>query len=102
MPTLRKVASGVRGIATVLTMKVYGATALGAKPSFTTSWISWAVSIRLAFVSIIPRSGQPTSKQDALEGIKNSEIQEIHQIQGALKRIAGRYLWFLCPVRRRY
>ena len=26
--------------------------------------------------------------QDALEGIKNSEIQEIHQIQGALKRIA--------------
>jgi DnaK suppressor protein len=26
--------------------------------------------------------------QDALEGIKNSEIQEIRQIQGALKRIA--------------
>jgi DnaK suppressor protein len=26
--------------------------------------------------------------QDALEGIKNSEIQEIHQIRGALKRIA--------------
>ena len=26
--------------------------------------------------------------QDALEGIKNSEIQEIHQIQGTLKRIA--------------
>lgn len=26
--------------------------------------------------------------QDALEGIKNSEIQEIHRIQGALKRIA--------------
>ena len=26
--------------------------------------------------------------KDALEGIKNSEIQEIHQIQGALKRIA--------------
>jgi DnaK suppressor protein len=26
--------------------------------------------------------------QDALEGIKNPEIQEIHQIQGALKRIA--------------
>jgi DnaK suppressor protein len=26
--------------------------------------------------------------QDALEGIKNSEILEIHQIQGALKRIA--------------
>src|SRR5258708_13210893 len=25
--------------------------------------------------------------QDALEGIKNSEIQEIRQIQGALKRI---------------
>ena len=27
--------------------------------------------------------------QDALEGIKNSEIQEVHQIQGALRRIAG-------------
>ncbi len=26
--------------------------------------------------------------QDALEGIKNSEIQEVHQIQGALRRIA--------------
>jgi RNA polymerase-binding transcription factor len=26
--------------------------------------------------------------QDALEGIKNSEIQEIRQVQGALKRIA--------------
>jgi DnaK suppressor protein len=26
--------------------------------------------------------------QDALEGVKNSEIQEIHQIQGTLKRIA--------------
>src|SRR5258705_13085522 len=26
--------------------------------------------------------------QNALEGIKNSEIQEIRQIQGALKRIA--------------
>jgi RNA polymerase-binding transcription factor len=26
--------------------------------------------------------------QDALEGIKNSEIQEIHQIQETLKRIA--------------
>jgi DnaK suppressor protein len=26
--------------------------------------------------------------QDALEGIKNSEIQEIHQIERALKRIA--------------
>ena len=25
---------------------------------------------------------------DALEGVKNSEIQEIHQIQGTLKRIA--------------
>ena len=26
--------------------------------------------------------------QDALEGIKSSEIQEVHQIQGALRRIA--------------
>ena len=26
--------------------------------------------------------------QDALEGIKNSEIQEVNQIQGALRRIA--------------
>jgi RNA polymerase-binding protein DksA len=26
--------------------------------------------------------------QDALEGIKNSEIREVHQIQGALRRIA--------------
>jgi RNA polymerase-binding protein DksA len=26
--------------------------------------------------------------QDALEGIKSSEIQEVHQIQGALTRIA--------------
>ena len=26
--------------------------------------------------------------QDALEGIKNFEIQEVHQIQGALRRIA--------------
>jgi DnaK suppressor protein len=26
--------------------------------------------------------------QDALESIKNSEIQEIHQVQGALNRIA--------------
>jgi RNA polymerase-binding protein DksA len=26
--------------------------------------------------------------QDALVGIKNSEIQEVHQIQGALRRIA--------------
>ena len=26
--------------------------------------------------------------QDAFEGIKNSEIKEVHQIQGALRRIA--------------
>ena len=40
--------------------------------------------------------------QDALEGIKNSEIREVHQIQGALRRIAEGYLRCLRAVRCRY